>query len=60
MTLKEIRTIVDNIALDENKQVRIKINYPNYYWFSVMDITSFEILNGDIVFNIDVGFLPRD
>lgn len=50
MKLSEVRTIVDNVDINENTNVRIKINDAGL--FKIREIESFDFINGEIVFNV--------
>lgn len=50
MKLSEVRTIVDNVDLSENTNVRIKINDAGL--FKIREIESFDFMNGELVFNV--------
>ena len=53
MSLKELRTIVNNLDMDEkHTNVRVKINYPDGVSYWVTGIDSFKFMNGDLVLNV--------
>jgi len=52
MDLKEIRTIVNKIGIDETKSVRVKVFDLDGINYKVKDIYKFELMNGDLVFTL--------
>ena len=59
MKISELKTIVDYINIDKDEPIRVKINYPNGVGYTVHDIKSLGIMNGGIVLNIDVNYVPE-
>lgn len=60
MSIDELKAVFNNcINLDGSNQLRVKINYKNGVGYAVKDVNSFQFMNGGIVLNIDVDYVPE-
>ena len=59
MSIDELKAIAKYIDIHGPEPVRIKINYPNGIGYLVKDIRSFELMNGGLVLNVDVDYVPN-